>query len=85
METPVKFTRADLESILSALSADDSRGMILRSKGIVPSADVAGEWYHFDMVPGEYEIRTGAADYTGRICVIGSKLNEEEIKKLFMK
>ena len=85
METPAKFTKADLERILTALSADDSRGMILRSKGIVPSADVAGEWYHFDMVPGEYEIRTGSADYTGRICVIGSKLKEDEIKALFMK
>lgn len=56
--------------------------MILRAKGIVPS--VTGEWLHFDLTPGEYEIRSGAADVTGRICVIGSKLKEDEIAALFL-
>ncbi len=56
--------------------------MILRAKGIVPASE--GGWLHFDMTPGEYEIREGAADVTGRICVIGSKLKKEEIAALFL-
>lgn len=56
-------------------------GNILRAKGIVPA--VEGEWFHFDLVPGEYEIRRGGADYTGRLCVIGSDLKEEQIRRLF--
>ena len=56
--------------------------MVLRAKGIVPSTD--GEWIHFDMVPDEFEIRRGAADYTGRLCVIGTKLNEHELEHLFL-
>lgn len=55
--------------------------MVLRAKGMVPCTD--GTWMHFDMVPEEYEIRSGAADYTGRLCVIGSKLNEEKLAELF--
>ena len=51
---------------------------------MVPSADTEGEWYHFDFVPGEYEVRTGTPDYTGRICVIGSKLQEEALAELFL-
>ncbi len=82
VETPHKFTKEELTAALEELSKSDRHGMILRAKGIVPS--VSGEWLHFDLTPGEYEIRVGAADVTGRICVIGSKLKEEEIKKLFL-
>ena len=61
---------------------DPSLGMVLRAKGIVKSAD-GGEWLHFDYVPGAPEIRRGAADYTGRLCVIGSGLDEAGLEKLF--
>ena len=82
VETPHKFTKEELTAALAELSESDRHGMILRAKGIVPS--VSGEWLHFDLTPGEYEIRVGTADVTGRICVIGSKLKEDEIKKLFL-
>ena len=80
-ETPKKYNKEDLEAILQKLSKDDSYGMILRSKGILQTED--GSWVQFDLVPGEYEIREGSADYTGRICVIGSKLKEDELEGLF--
>lgn len=80
-ETPRKYSEKQMRDILEKLSDDDDCGIILRAKGIVPCAD--GGWLHFDMVPGEYEIRQGEADYTGRLCVIGSHLNEEELSKLF--
>ncbi len=80
-ETPKKYKAEKLEEILKRLSEDDSYGMILRSKGILQMED--GAWVQFDLVPGEYEIRTGGADYTGRICVIGSKLKEDELEDLF--
>ena len=73
--------KEELEEILQKLSKDDSYGMILRSKGILQTED--GSWIQFDLVPGEYEIREGSADYTGRICVIGSKLKEDELEGLF--
>ena len=82
VETPHKFTEEELKTALAKLSGSDCCGMILRAKGIVPSAE--GDWLHFDLTPGEYEIRRGVADVTGRICVIGSKLKEEEIAKLFL-
>mgnify|MGYP001137656095 FL=1 len=82
VETPHKFTREELNTALSELSESDRHGMILRAKGIVPASE--GGWLHFDMTPGEYEIRDGAADVTGRICVIGSKLKKEEIAALFL-
>ena len=75
-ETPKKYNKEELDTILQTLSKDDSYGMILRSKGILQTED--GSWIQFDLVPGEYEIREGSADYTGRICVIGSKLKEDE-------
>ncbi len=81
VETPRKFTEEELTKALTGLG-DPSLGMVLRAKGIVPSAD-AGEWLHFDYVPGSPEIRRGAADYTGRLCVIGSGLDEERIAELF--
>lgn len=80
IETAKKFTKEELENALSKLSGEEY-GTVLRAKGIVPAAD--GTWYHFDFVPEEYEVRTGAADVTGRMCVIGSKLVEDKIKVLF--
>lgn len=80
-ETPKKYGEEELKSILSSLSDSSEYGIILRAKGIVP--DENGNWYNFDLVPGEYEIRKGEADYTGRLCVIGSKLNKNKIEELF--
>ena len=82
-ETPKKYNKENLESILKKLSEDEAYGIILRSKGILQTED--GSWIQFDLVPGEYEIREGSADYTGRICVIGSKLDEEKLGQLFFK
>ena len=79
-ETPKQFTQADIDRILTALDSGDY-GAILRAKGIVPAAD--GQWLHFDYVPQEHEVLYGAADYTGRLCVIGSQLKEDGLKTLF--
>ena len=81
VETVKPYTEADLERILTALDSGDC-GAILRAKGIVPAAD-GGEWLHFDFVPEEHQIRFGAADYTGRLCVIGSQLKEDKLAALF--
>ncbi len=81
METSKKYTRAQLEQILGELSEGEGYGVVLRAKGMVASPE--GGWLHFDMVPGEVEVRDGSAEYTGRICVIGSKLEEEKIKALW--
>ena len=67
--------------MLGKLEQADTYGVILRAKGIVPNAN--GEWIHFDYTPGEIDIRHGGAEVTGRLCVIGSKLNEDAIKELF--
>ena len=82
-ETPKKYTEEGIRAILDTLSKEDSNeyGIILRAKGIVP--DENGKWIHFDLVPGEDEVRYGSAEYTGRICVIGSKLNEDKLAELF--
>lgn len=80
-ETPYRYTEEELTAALTALG-DPSLGMVLRAKGIVPAAD-GGAWLHFDYVPGAPEVRRGAADYTGRLCVIGSELDEERIAGLF--
>ena len=80
-ETIKKYTREGLEKILEALSESDKYGIILRAKGMLPAED--GTWIYFDMVPEETEIREGAPEYTGRLCVIGSHLNEEELAKVF--
>ena len=81
-ETAKKFADADMEQILKTLADNaDEYGVILRAKGIVPNTD--GEWIHFDLTPGEYEIRKGAADYTGKLCVIGSNLKEDKLAELF--
>ena len=80
-ETPKKFTRQELEEMLKKLSEDESFGVILRAKGMVDSPD--GQWIYFDMVPEEYEIRTGAPQVTGKLCVIGSKMDEGKLAELF--
>lgn len=81
VETSKSFTESGLRAMLSALSDADKYGVILRAKGIVPSDD--GSWIHFDYIPGEIDIRKGSASYTGRLCVIGSKINEDNLKELF--
>ena len=80
-ETIKKYTREGLEKILEALSESDKYGIILRAKGMLPAED--GTWIYFDMVPEETEIREGAPEYTGRLCVIGSKLDEHALEDLF--
>ena len=79
-ETPQAFTKEQLDGILSALDTGEY-GAILRAKGIVPGK--GGVWYHFDYVPAEHEVRTGSADYTGRLCVIGAQLKEDKLAELF--
>ena len=81
METPHKYAEDEIKEILETLSQTEEYGIILRAKGILQ--DKEGKWFCFDMVPGEYEIRKENADYTGRLCVIGTKLNEEGLKNLF--
>ena len=80
-ETIKKYTKENLEKMLEALSASDEYGIILRAKGMLPAED--GTWIYFDMVPEETEIREGAPEYTGRLCVIGSKLKEDKLAELF--
>ena len=82
-EIPLALLRAHEEDIRRALTALDTGdyGAILRAKGIVPTVD--GRWLHFDYVPEEHEVRFGTADYTGRLCVIGSNLKEDGLKQLF--
>ena len=80
VETPKKFTKEEIEKVLSALDSGNY-GQILRAKGIVPAEN--GIWLHFDYVPEEQEVREGAADYTGRLCVIGAELKEDALKELF--
>ena len=79
-ETPKTFTEADIDRILTELDGG-AYGAILRAKGIVPTE--GGKWLHFDYVPEEHEVRFGPADYTGRLCVIGSKLDEGKLTALF--
>ena len=81
METPRKFTEDELRAILESLNDEERFGAVLRAKGIVDSGE--GQWLYFDYVPGELEIRRGAAELTGRFCVIGAKINESALKELF--
>lgn len=83
METTHKFTAEELKEILAQLVNADEYGVVLRAKGIVKSVN-DGEWLHFNYVPGESSVTTGAADYTGRFCVIGSKLQEHSLQELFL-
>ena len=81
IETPKKFTKEKIEKALKALEDKDEYGFILRAKGIVEAED--GQWIHFDYVPGEPDVRTGASGVTGRLCVIGSEIDRDKILKLF--
>ena len=81
MENVQPISREDLEKILDELAYGADFGDVLRSKGMVPGTD--GQWFYFDLVPEEYEIREGNPDYTGRLCVIGSLLDEDGLKELF--
>lgn len=80
-ETIKIYSKEEISSILKTLEEDDTYGIVLRAKGMVAGAD--GEWIYFDMVPQEHEVRSGAAEYTGRICVIGSRLEEDKLEELF--
>ena len=80
-ETIHTYTKEQISDILKQLEEDSSYGNVLRAKGMVAGAD--GEWIYFDMVPGEHEVRAGAPEYTGRICVIGEELNEDRLAELF--
>lgn len=80
-ETPHKFNRETIETALKAFAETEDYGYIVRSKGIVPAED--GSWIYFDLVDGEYEIREGEADVTGRLVVIGTDINEADVEKLF--
>ena len=80
-ETIKKYSKASLEEILGKLSSTEEYGIILRAKGMLPAED--GTWIYFDMVPEETEIREGSPEYTGRLCVIGSKLAEDKLAELF--
>ena len=82
METPDKYTKEELQNMLDALEDKEKYGFILRAKGMLPSEN---GFIHFDYVPGESEIRDGSAEYTGKICVIGSELKEDALKELFGK
>ncbi len=81
VETPHKFSKEEMTEILKTLANTDEYGVVLRAKGIVP--EVNGEWIYFDLVPGEYELRTGAPEITGRLCVIGAGIDKEQLSKLF--
>ena len=80
-ETPHKFTKKKIEDVLKTLCETDDYGTILRAKGMVE--DENGSWIYFDMVPGEYELRDGEPDYTGRLCVIGCNIDEHRLEELF--
>ena len=81
IETPHKFSKAEIETALEAFAKGNSYGEILRAKGMVENKD--GGWIYFDMTPGEYEIREGEPDYTGRLCVIGTNIEESKLKELY--
>ena len=81
VETPHKFTTDEMKEILEKLANTEEYGIILRAKGIVPNAD--GTWIYYDLVPGEYELRTGEPEITGKVCVIGTKLAEDKLKEVF--
>jgi len=82
LENVEAMAKTDLEKILDELANGEKYGQILRAKGMIPSAD-SSEWIYFDLVPEEYEVRTGAAQITGKLCVIGSKMNEEKLAEIF--
>ena len=81
VETAHKFSREDLEKILAELDKEDVYGIVLRAKGMVQTPE--GGWLYFDMVPEETDIREGAPEITGKLCVIGAELKEDKVKELF--
>ena len=81
METPARYSMDEIRTMLGRLEDDDRYGFILRTKGMVQAED--GSWIEFDYVPGEADVRKGAPDVTGKFCVIGSDLNEENLENLF--
>lgn len=83
METPAVYTEAEVAGLLQELENEKAYGFVLRAKGMVPAGD--GTWVYFDYVPGESDIRAGKPDVTGKICVIGSKLKEDNLEKLFQR
>lgn len=83
METPASYSKSDIEKILETLEDEKTYGFVLRAKGMVPAGD--GTWVYFDYVPGESNVREGKPEYTGKFCVIGSKLNEANLEELFKK
>ena len=83
METPVQYSVEEITAIVEALEEESEYGMVLRAKGMVPAAD--GTWIYFDYVPGEADIRQGSPAVTGKLCVIGSNLQEEKLEALFAK
>ena len=84
LENVEAIAKTDLEKILDELANGEKYGQILRAKGMIPSAD-SSEWIYFDLVPEEYEVRTGSPELTGKVCVIGAKLDEEAIRTAFRK
>ena len=80
-ETAKKFTAEDIDAVLTALGDEAKYGFVVRAKGYVAAPD--GTWVHFDYTPGEKDIRTGAANIAGRVCVIGANLREDAVKELF--
>ena len=80
-ETIRQYTEEQINEILKRLESEDIYGNVLRAKGMVAGTD--GQWIYFDMVPEEYEVRAGAPEYTGRICVIGAELKEDRLAELF--
>ncbi len=80
-ETPHRYTKQELEAVLKELSGTDTYGNVLRAKGMLPTPE--GEWMYFDLTPGEYEIRSGEPEYTGRLCVIGADLKEDDLSRAF--
>ena len=82
IETPHKYDRDEIKAILERLVNTEEFGVVLRAKGMVP--DKTGTWIYFDAVPGEYELREGSPEYTGKICVIGTQVNPEQMEELFM-
>lgn len=81
VETPKKYSESEINDILRILSESSECGIILRAKGIIQCTE--GGWINFDLVPGEYEVREGVSDYTGRLCVIGTNINKSKIQELF--
>ena len=82
LETAAPVKKEDLEKILESLAETTHYGEVLRAKGMLPT-ETPSQWLYFDLVPEQYEIREGSPDYTGKVCVIGARLKEDELNKAF--